>query len=172
MKSSPRRLQQTRAALVRRDKIPVMSTLADPQTRSSCCDRIALIVPNVAPKWGSMTAHQMICHLSDSFRVAAGEKYASPATNLVQRTLIKWIALHAPMKWPHGIPTRPEIEQGRGGTQPSDWERDRTELCALTLAFGDRTAFGTHPLFGKMSRPDWLIWGYRHVDHHLRQFGV
>jgi hypothetical protein len=27
-------------------------------------------------------------------------------------------------------------------------------------------------LFGEMSRSDWLAWGYRHVDHHMRQFGV
>jgi hypothetical protein len=29
-----------------------------------------------------------------------------------------------------------------------------------------------HPIFGKLSQGDWLTWGYRHVDHHLRQFGV
>jgi hypothetical protein len=119
-----------------------------------------------------MTAHQMICHLSDSFRVAAGEKYASPATNFLQRTIVKWIALHTPVKWPKGVPTRPEVEQGRGGTLPEDWERDRSDLCALIRAFGDRTTFDAHPNFGKMSRLDWMVWGYRHVDHHLRQFGV
>jgi hypothetical protein len=39
-------------------------------------------------------------------------------------------------------------------------------------AFADRTTFGLHPAFGKMDQRDWLAWGYRHVDHHLRQFGV
>ncbi len=78
-----------------------------------------------------MTAHQMICHLNDSFRVAGGEKHVSPASNFVTRTLMKWIALRVPAKWPQGVPTRPEIEQGRGGTAPTDWERDCAELRGI-----------------------------------------
>jgi hypothetical protein len=114
----------------------------------------------------------MICHLNDSFRVATGEKYASPATNFFQRTIVKWIALRAPVPWPSGVPTRPEIEQGRGGTPPLEWARDCAELRALILTFPDRTSFAAHPIFGSLSRRDWIVWGYRHVDHHLRQFGV
>jgi hypothetical protein len=118
-----------------------------------------------------MTAPQMICHLNDSFHVGAGERYASSETNLIKQTLIKWLSLHTSIPWPHGAPTRPEIEQGRGGTAPTDWERDCAELRALIHSFADRTTFAAHPFFGEMSRGDWLIWGYRHVDHHLRQFG-
>jgi hypothetical protein len=29
-----------------------------------------------------------------------------------------------------------------------------------------------HPVFGPMTRVDWLRWGYLHVDHHLRQFSA
>jgi hypothetical protein len=114
----------------------------------------------------------MVCHLNDSFRVAMGEKYASPATSLLQRTFIKWVALRTPVRWPPGVPTRPEIEQGRGGTPPAEWESDRAELLRLMDAFAQSETFGVHPAFGKMTQRDWLIWGYRHVDHHLRQFGV
>jgi hypothetical protein len=149
-----------------------MSTLADPNTQSSCCERIARIDPLAAPKWGRMTAHQMICHLNDSFRVATGEKYASPATNVLQRTVVKWIALRTPMKWPQGVPTRPELEPGLGGTPPADWESDRAKLYVLIAAFRDRTEFAAHPMFGRLSQPDWMVWAYRHLDHHLRQFGV
>jgi hypothetical protein len=149
-----------------------MSTLADPNIQASCCERVGRVEPCSVPRWGRMNAHQMVCHLNDSFRVATGEKYASPATNLLQRTLVKWIALHTPVKWPPGVPTRPELQQGQGGTPPSDWERDSADLRRLIVAFADRTEFAAHPIFGTMSRPDWMIWGYRHVDHHLRQFGV
>jgi hypothetical protein len=148
-----------------------MSTLADARVRTRCCERLAQLDPYAGPKWGRMTAPQMVCHLNDSFRVGMGERYASPDTNLVKQTLIKWIALHTPVTWPQGASTRPEVEQGRGGTPPTTWERDCSDLRALIHAFGDRTTFGTHPFFGEMSRGDWLIWGYRHVDHHLRQFG-
>ena len=149
-----------------------MSTLADPKVRAACRERIQRLDPNAAAKWGHMTVHQMVCHLNDSFRVGMGEKYASPATGLLQRTLVKWVALRTPLPWPQGVPTRPEIEQGRGGTPPAEWSGDRGELLGLMDAFADRETFGAHPTFGEMTERDWLTWGYRHVDHHLRQFGV
>jgi hypothetical protein len=119
-----------------------------------------------------MTAHQMVCHLNDSFDVGTGIRHASPATGIFQRTVMRFFALHSPIPWPHGVPTRPEIEQGRGGTPPVEWEKDRSELCRRMVEFAGLQSFGLHPIFGAMSRPDWLIWGYRHVDHHFRQFGV
>jgi hypothetical protein len=149
-----------------------MSTLAEPKVRTNCCDRIARLDPSAKPKWGRMTARQMVCHLNDSFRVGTGEKYASPATNPFTRTVIKWVALHTAVPWPKNMPTRPEVEQGRGGTPPSDWAHDCAELCASIHAFADRHTFGVHPIFGKMSQRDWHVWAYRHADHHLRQFGV
>ena len=149
-----------------------MSTLADPRVRAALRERIRRLDPNAAAKWGRMKAPQMVCHLNDSFRVGLGEKYASPASSALQRTVVKWIALRAPFRWPPGVPTRPEIEQGRGGTPPAEWESDCRELLGLVDTFADCQTFGAHPVFGKMNRRDWLAWGYRHVDHHLRQFGV
>ncbi len=131
-----------------------MSTLADSNIQSICCDRLGRVVfPNAARRWGRMNAHQMICHLNDSFRVATGERYATPATNPLQRTLIKWIALHTPMKWPHGIATRPEIDQCLGGTPPTDWEHNREELRTLIRTFPNRTKFGAHPLYSRQNEP-------------------
>jgi hypothetical protein len=149
-----------------------MSTLADPNALASCCERIAQLQADLRPKWGRMTAHQTICHLNDSFRVGTGKKFASAHTNLFMRTVGKWVALRSSVTWPHGVPTRPEVEQGKGGTPPSDWERDRAELLETMAAFAQEQEFAAHPIFGAMSRRDWLAWGYRHVDHHLRQFGV
>ena len=30
----------------------------------------------------------------------------------------------------------------------------------------------TLPMFGPLSRDEWGVLGYRHLDHRLRQFGV
>jgi hypothetical protein len=143
-----------------------------PNSLDRCLGRIARLEPNAKARWGRMNAHQMVCHLNDSFHVAIGEKYASPATSLLTRTLVKFVALYLPLPWPRGVPTRPEIEQGRGGTPPAEWVRDRTALCNLVKEFAARQSFGTHPMFGAMSRSDWQVWAYRHLDHHLRQFGM
>jgi hypothetical protein len=85
---------------------------------------------------------------------------------------MKWGALHMPIPWPKGVPTRPEIDQKIGGTPPSIWENDCSGLRQWINGFADLQNFGLHPTFGKMNRNEWMIWGFRHVDHHLRQFGV
>src|SRR6202453_4026968 len=72
--------------------------------------------PEDKGRWGSMSVHQMVCHLDDSYKVPLGEKTASPATGFIQRTVLKWGALKAPIQWPRGFRTRPELEQGKGGS--------------------------------------------------------
>jgi hypothetical protein len=122
-----------------------------------------------------MSPHQTVCHLIDSTRVALGELTVSRVDTLLNRTLVKWIALRIPLAWPPGIHTRPEIDQVLGGgTKPSDFSSDVARLEALTQRFAAEKDFSgcVHPVFGEMSAEEWLRWGYLHLDHHLRQFGV
>lgn len=151
-----------------------MKSLADPKTRLEIGSRIANVKPDSPRQWGRMTAHGMICHLADSFRGPMGDRFISPATGLFQRTVMKWGALYFPMPWPKELPTRPEVDQAQGGTKPADFTRDRAELIALMQRFVDPardSSRDTHPIFGRMSRNQWLRWAYLHMDHHLRQFG-
>ena len=122
-----------------------------------------------------MSVHQMVCHLSDSFLVCMGRKPVSHSTSLLQRTIVKWMALYLPVRWPAGIRTRPEIDQELGGTRPLQFAADLAQLeQLLELVTARTTSFDwqPHPRFGRMSDSDWLRWGYLHMDHHLRQFGV
>jgi len=135
--------------------------------------RLKTVCPESRRRWGRMTAHQMICHLSDSFLAVTGRKAMSMATGPFQRTVLKWTALYAPLPWPHGVRTRPEIDQGIGGTRPSDFAADVALLEALSVQFTaeiNSIDGRPHPIFGPMSRSDWLRWAYLHMDHHLRQF--
>lgn len=122
-----------------------------------------------------MSAHQMVCHLSDAFRLVTHQKSASPATGFLQSTIIKWIALYVPFKWPPGYPTRPEMDQEIDGTKPSDFAADLAELESLVevvAAAPEDYEWPAHPIFGHMSESAWKRWAYLHVDHHLRQFGL
>jgi hypothetical protein len=79
------------------------------------------------------------------------------------------------VRWPPGIATTPEIEQGVGGTRPCDFAADVAQLEALVeqVTVQARTFdWRPHPIFGRMSDAAWLRWGYLHMDHHLRQFGA
>lgn len=146
-------------------------TLAD---KKEILERIRVIRPNSSRQWGRMTPHQMVCHLCDSFKFTLGEKENSSVSNLLTRTVVKWIALYAPLQWPHGAKTMPEMDQEIGGTPPVEFEQDRLSLLTLIERFTtltDGTLPPPHPYFGDMSAFEWMRWGYLHCDHHLRQFG-
>jgi hypothetical protein len=152
-----------------------MKTMAHPRDKAEIVRRLKMVRPDCSRKWGRMSPHQMVCHLSDSFRMVTRQKTISPATGVLQSTLIKWIALYAPLPWPAGIPSRPEVDQEVGGTPPGDFATDLAELEILVESVttpGSDFRWPAHPIFGPMSAAAWLRWAYLHTDHHLRQFGL
>jgi len=150
-----------------------MKTLLNVRERDEVLDRLCRVRPDARPKWGSMSAHQMICHLSDALRSALNEKYISPSTTFFKRTIMKPLALWVPVPWPHGFKTRPEMDQQQGGTKPMNFASDLEELRVLFRRFCAQEAeFAPHAMFGQMSKGERMRHAYRHFDHHLRQFGV
>jgi len=148
--------------------------LADSAQRVALAARLRRLAPDSPRQWGRMTPHQAVCHLSDSFSAIMGDKSASSIANPFSRTVIKWIALNAPMKWPTGVKTMPEVDQEIGGTKPVEFARDRHDLEALMEQFAVKQGreLQPHPMFGRMTTEQWQRWGWLHMDHHLRQFGV
>jgi hypothetical protein len=152
-----------------------MKTLARHRDKAEILQRLQAVRPESVRRWGRMSAHQMVCHLSDSFRMALGQKPVSDASGRLQRTMVKWIVLYLPLPWPAGLLTRPELDQERGGTSPFDFAADVADLEALLdrVTTPQAAVDGrSHPVFGRMSKAGWLRWGYLHMDHHLRQFGL
>lgn len=149
-------------------------SLSTPDAVDELIGRLQRLAPDTPRRWGTMTAHEMLCHVADSFRGVLGERSVSKvAAGPVKRRLMRAIALHAPLRWPRGIPTRPEVDPKRLGTRPAAFEADRQQAIALLKRFAAPDAQPhVHPLFGAMPAGDWMIWGYRHLDHHLRQFGL
>jgi hypothetical protein len=153
--------------------ISEMKTLFNPTDRNEMLQRLTGVRPESQRRWGSMSAHQMICHLSDSFRAALGEKQVSQSTTLFKRTIYKWAALWPPFHWPHGIKTQPEMDQHRGGTSPAEFASDLENLRILLDRFcSSEGEFAPHATLGRMSRTERMRHAYLHMDHHLRQFGT
>jgi hypothetical protein len=153
--------------------IPSVKTLYDLAAQQEIRQRLASVRSDSPHQWGRMTAHQMICHLTDSFRTVMGDAPLSSGRGPLPGPIIKFIALKMPMKWPHGVKTRPEIDQEIGGTRPVEFAADRDALKFQFERFvsNSHTVRPAHPIFGPMSEWDWMRWGYLHMDHHLRQFG-
>jgi len=152
-----------------------MKSLADPIDLANTLQRLSTLRPDSARVWGRMTPHQMLCHLNDSYLVAMGERPAEWSGNPLTTSVLKWVALYAPLEWPKGVKTGKGVDQDQGGTRPVEFEGDRQRLEQTVRRFTAMPRdfrFARHPVFGEMSAAQWLRWGYLHADHHFRQFGV
>jgi Protein of unknown function (DUF1569). len=157
-----------------------MKSLLYPKDRAAISARLARLEPTTPPRWGRMSAAGMVCHLTDAFRGFLGERGKFRTVPPSRRTTpkqfaVKVFALYLPVSWPKGVRTPPEADQEQGGTPPSEFARDVASLegaCDRFLSRLDEIAERPHFLFGSLTRGEWARWGYRHMDHHLRQFGL
>jgi hypothetical protein len=152
-----------------------VKSLSDPNCRQEVLVRLAKIRPDTPRRWGTMTAPQMICHLSDCFLGVMGDRPMEIPHGFSLLATMKWFVLYMPFQWPKGVPTRPEFDQqGGGGTPPAQFDSDMRCLLDSVDKFTRQPRtfqFRPHPMLKEMPEKDWMRWGYLHSDHHLRQFG-
>ena len=152
-----------------------MKTLANLKCRQEIETRLRGLRPDTRRRWGKMSAPQMVCHLADGFRMYMGLRLVAHDSSRLLSTAVKWIAIWAPIPWPHGFRTVPELDQDRGvGTAPGEFRQDVEEVLRLMNRMSARPkdfAWQAHPHFGQLSELEWMRLGYLHVNHHLRQFG-
>jgi len=133
-------------------------------------DRVGRLAPDRKGGWGRLSAPQMVCHLAESLKMALGElPVASKATPLRYPPLKQFIVYVAP--FPKNVPTAPELL----ARTPGDWNGDVNALLGLldrVVARGPAATWAAHPAFGSLSPRAWGVLMYRHIDHHLRQFGA
>jgi hypothetical protein len=152
-----------------------MKTVADPRVLQSLVARLRAVRPDGERRWGTLTPHEMLCHLGDATDMVLGIRPRKQPVLLRRRTLAKLVWLWSPLPWPHGVPTNPSHDPRVDGTRPSDFAKDLGRAIEgiesiATVPGGCREP--AHGFFGEMSLRDWQRWAYRHTDHHLRQFGL
>jgi hypothetical protein len=147
-----------------------MRSIFNPQDHREIQDRVQRLTPAKTPQWGQMTPVQMVAHLSDSLRMASGELEVAPKKAPFRYSPLKEFVLYV-LPIPKGIPTAPELV----ARKPGDWTLEVTDLRDQLNGLvqrGHEALAPTHPVFGAMSGRQWGVLIYRHMDHHLRQFGV
>ena len=147
-------------------------TLWDEAARRALLDRARRLTPASTPRWGSFTVDRMLAHVVDGFRMATGELPVRPKK--VRLPISRWplnvLFIHL-VGMPKHAPTARELV----ARPPASIEEELRELdaqMALLASMRERTDWPAHPFFGKLSRRAWGVLGWKHVDHHLRQFGV
>jgi hypothetical protein len=148
-----------------------MRTIWQDDTRRELQGRLATLTPDRRAQWGKMSAPEMVCHLSESMKMAIGDLPCAAKNSPLRHAPLKQIIVYfAP--WPKGVPTAPELL----ARVPASWSSDLLELNALVDRVAERrndaSTWPEHPAFGKLSTRAWGRLVYRHIDHHLRQFGA
>lgn len=134
--------------------------------------RFNVLDGNEPARWGLMTVDAMVWHVRSAFELALGRRVAAPLKPPIPGPVLKWLALRAPMQWPKGVPTVPELKHRGKGVFVRGFAAERAALLdALETFAAERTNCRAHAIFGAMKPRDWMRWGYLHTDHHLRQFG-
>jgi hypothetical protein len=152
-----------------------VKTVADPAILRSLKERLGAIQPNTPRRWGTLTPHEMLCHLGDAGAMVLMIRPRTEPVRQRHRPIVKWIALWSPLPFPRGWPTNPLHNPRDKGTRPSQFEKDLAraiEGIEGIAAAAPNTLEPAHGTFGTMSVADWQRWAYKHADHHLRQFGL
>jgi len=148
-----------------------MKSLKDKKQIEAILSRLDRLQESTVPRWGIMTANQMLCHLSDQLRCALGEKNAKDISNWRLRTIGRyWGLWNIPI--PKGIRTIPEMHAGSRGTKVTTFENDLSMLKEHITKMHEGLIFDPHPAFGKLSVKQWNRLGWVHIDYHLNQFGL
>jgi hypothetical protein len=124
-------------------------------------------------QWGKMNAAQALAHCAASMEMAVGDRL--PPQMLLGRIIggiVKPMALGNDEPMRRNSPTVPSLVV----SDERELEAERTRLCGLIDRFVAAGPEGctTHPhsFFGRLNPQEWAILMYKHLDHHLRQFGA
>ena len=151
-----------------------MKNLFDAAVANELKTRLGHLEPHSERRWGKMFAAQMLAHCAVSIQWAVGEvvpeKQALPM-RLMGR-LVKPFVLRDEEPFRKNSPTAKSLIVA----DERDLDRERDRLSGLIDKFvvGGAAACtrNPHSFFGKLTPEEWAILTYKHLDHHLRQFGV
>lgn len=150
-----------------------MNSIFNHHDKSELLGRIEKLSSAHHAVWGKMNVSQMLTHCSEGLKMATGTlkpRRVSFPINVLGKLLKNKVLGAGEFRW--NSPTAPELTI----TDTRDFEQEKERLIA---AVNELYAIGeagikeeTHPFFGKMKQKEWGILNYKHLDHHLRQFGV
>ena len=146
-----------------------MPTLRDESVRRRMAARLERVTPDAKAQWGTLDAPRMICHLLDSLDSGLGAFPAPPSGPRVLRHFpLKQLALYV-VPFPKGAKAPRELFTAA----PGDFEADRRGVVERMerMAAAPRGHGPVHFIFGPLTNEEWNALHWKHMDHHLKQFG-
>jgi hypothetical protein len=149
-----------------------MKNLFDKDTYTEIISRLNTLTPETQRQWGKMNVAQMLAHCKEAFTVPLSDK---KMPRMFIGLLLGWAfkkKLYDEKPWKRNLPTAPNfiIKDER------NFEKEKKELVAMVDQFYSngpgKVGKYPHPMFGSFTPEQWGQSMYKHVHHHLMQFGV
>ena len=135
--------------------------------------RVNSLNPNSKRQWGTMYINEMLEHCTLQLKLAMFEIQGTKnESSFLLRTQVgKWLGLYGP-PWQKGSITPSQMNIKKQSLTVKGFDKEKDQLLNYLTQVITKDSFQEHPIFGKLNKKDWgrLIW--KHLDHHLRQFGV
>lgn len=146
-----------------------MPLLHDAAYRASLRARVGLLRADSKPQWGKMSVDQMLWHVNTALNLALGNDTAPTHKPPLPMPLMRFIVVDLP--WGKSLPTSPHLIPS--GHYDFDGERATCLRLIDEMAQRDLAAtWGDHPLLGRMAGSRVSKLQAKHINHHLKQFGV
>ena len=148
-----------------------MPSLQNAADRAGLIARFDRLTPETKGQWGVMTVSQMLAHCADSLRMTVGDlPVRTKNIPFFRHFPLKYLALYV-LPFPKNAPTAPELKS----RAPNAFDAERVDIRTLLPCLDTASFSGSvpdYPIFGSFTPAQWGKLGFRHLDHHLRQFGV
>jgi hypothetical protein len=150
-----------------------MKSLFEKQTADEFIARINKLTPESAAVWGKMDVAQMLTHCQKPLEIASGK--LKPRINKVIKFLFGERARKQLLRDPEFKKNIPTFQEAKI-VDKRVFNTEKERLIQLIIQFQTNGEAGLtkdpHPFFGDLSVKEWDILQVKHLDHHLRQFGV
>lgn len=150
-----------------------MESIFDPKGNQDIIDRIEQLTPITLSQWGKMTVSQMLLHCQQPIKVANGTleiKVPWVLSFFFGKVAKKQMIDNKPFT--RSMATAKEFKI----THHPDFEKSKKELIELVSTFAkdghNAIKIDKHPFFGTLTPQEWDYMQWKHLDHHLKQFGV
>ena len=136
-------------------------------------ERINKITPETKPLWGKMNAAQLMAHCIGPLKMAHGEiksKRGLMSLLFGKSSKKKYVTGNA--VFPKNLPTDPNFIFPNHLQFEAEKKKLIDKLQEFNAKGPDGIANKMHSFFGPMIAEEWDVLQYKHLDHHLKQFGV
>lgn len=146
-----------------------MKNLFDDDVYRETIQRIDSLSPSAEPEWGKMNAAQMFAHCAEPVEVSNGKELnGTPFMFKLLGPMLKGLA-SGDRPFPKNAGTHPQYVI----SDEREFEAEKARLkTAIDTWRADGPTDAKHPVFGSISAAQNGQMQYKHIDHHLRQFGV